>query len=766
MAKSIVPGVLLLVLCAFHGVSQPISRLPPDLYPRLEASEAEAALFELIGNKLRLFGIPYRSLDFDEVDWTHSFSRSLEVTLPGHRRDTLIICVPLNHPQDVSREASGDINIEIALDLLVSAAQESLPVTLKVLFLSAEFGDEADYPKGSRLFLEEYFPADPVTVVYLNLKATPSRLIVRAGANGIVSPYWLLERCSRLLDRVGLPFLISGNESQLFRMGLFAERVAIEPYLEAGYPAISLEGEYAPLSPVKKQVWFFLYSRFLWGLIDSFEDGMPTEWDHHYLFFQIFKNYLMLPESIYLIVLAVVVGLSLLLVQIFSGRFLSGLRGVLRWSWSPLLLFGVWFLFFLAATLLIDGIQWLRNSPDLWQTQTILFLVFKIFSASLLFIALLPLIRKLPFPKDEAYFSHSAILLLLLDIAVLAVFNISFTYYFLWAYCFALLSAAFNERTRHTGRPRKGIHTQVPDQGGPVGGQTLIGPSRRGIIIGNRIARAFFIALSPFWVVKGLFDMFAYPKLEFCREVLLSRYWGNLLMAILFLPFILLIIRLGYVLSAPKRRTLRRVGLLICGATEIALIGLFLLYQPFSFQNRQKVMIVNIIDAEQRSNKIEINSTAPLGRLYYWRGDSLVGIDSSNREYIITEDHIPELLAVETESTPILNRKNVVLRLHPKGRPYKVDLTLSSEDDYVLFDSNFPFARQINEGSQTTTYAILVGKNPPRPLSVLLTLPKNRIFRLSIEMEYLDPPVRLDFSGKNKRIRTIVVYKQKISIET
>jgi hypothetical protein len=161
-----------------------------------------------------------------------------------------------------------------------------------------------------------------------------------------------------------------------------------------------------------------------------------------------------------------------------------------------------------------------------------------------------------------------------------------------------------------------------------------------------------------------------------------------------------------------------------------------------------------------------VSSSAPLGRLFYWRSDSVVGIDSENREYIITEDSVPELLTVETESTPVLDRKNVVLRLRTSGRPYKVDLSLSAEEDYVLFDSNFPFARRISEDPGNTTYAIRVGKNPPSPLSVLLTLPRDRIFKLEVEMEYLDPPVRLDFSGKNKSIRTIVVYKQKISVET
>ena len=114
----------------------------------------------------------------------------------------------------------------------------------------------------------------------------------------------------------------------------------------------------------------------------------------------------------------------------------------------------------------------------------------------------------------------------------------------------------------------------------------------------------------------------------------------------------------------------------------------------------------------------------------------------------------------------ILDRRNIRLTLNPTGQPYKLQLSLTSEEEFILFDSNFPFIREIETETQAVSYRILIGKNPPNPLPLLLTLPSGRRYNLSMKIEYLQPPFRLEVSGKNKDIQIIVKLEKSLDLRT
>ena len=209
------------------------SVLPPDsrevlddyytirsMYPRLEGSVGERQLLEFIEQRLRYLRVPYSRLDFSESDKNHSFSSCLVADIRGQREDTLILAIPINHPPEIEGELDGSINVAMALGIIEHISRETPPLSVKILFLGAEYGQTADYPMGSRLFLRDFFPDYRVMCLYLNFKRIPSRLYVRGVARGIEAPYWLLDRCTEALEETDLFFLIRGNENQIFRIGL------------------------------------------------------------------------------------------------------------------------------------------------------------------------------------------------------------------------------------------------------------------------------------------------------------------------------------------------------------------------------------------------------------------------------------------------------------------------------------------------------------------------------------------------------------------
>ena len=124
-----------------------------SMHPRLEGSEGERQLLSFIEQRLEFLRVPYSRLDFSESDQNHSFSSCIVADVAGQREDTLILAVPINHPPEIREQFDGSINVAMALGIIEHISRATPPLSVKILFLGAEYGQTAEYPMGSRLFL-------------------------------------------------------------------------------------------------------------------------------------------------------------------------------------------------------------------------------------------------------------------------------------------------------------------------------------------------------------------------------------------------------------------------------------------------------------------------------------------------------------------------------------------------------------------------------------------------------------------------------------
>ena len=733
---SIVVGILLFFLQAASLFCQ--SPLPPDsravledyrqirsLYPRREGSRGEKELLSFIEERLQSLRIPYSWLDFRESDKNHSFSSCLVASFRGELDDTLILSVPINHPAEMSEEFDGSINVALALSVAEHLSRETPPISVKILFLGAEYGQTGNYPMGSRLFLRDFFPDFKVMNLYLNLKRIPSRLYLRAGGRGIEAPYWLLDRCTVALEKTDIFFLMRGNENQIFRIGLTSEQTIIEPFLNAGYPAISFEGEYESLSPLEQENWVFSFNLFFTEFLQGFSEGIPETWDRHYLFFQARGFYFIISEKMYLIILLVVLAGILVYGLVFTRRLRKYLRILAHNIWALPLFFLFIFLLLFLSTWLIEGILRARNLVNLWEELPLLFLGFKLAIPLAILFILLNLVKRFPIPRRGSFYSAAALLFLLLDIIVLGVINISFTYYFLWAFTFALLFSVTSYR------PLKVL---------------------------------LFLA-SPYWIVKSVVELFTLPRLEFCRVLLLSKLGGNLLLTVILIPFILMFIRLKFIFPPTRIITNRMrsaATATLFGLILAVLLTTFFVYAPYGPRRRQPVNATYVIDEVADKRYLELSSPAPLENLKVRDGNTTISIDTRSRMYTLPLKHGGEYLDTTISSVGFLDRQNVNLLLTPWSEPYRVRLKVSAEEEFVLFDANFPYTRE--PGGRE--YTILIGVNPPLPLNVQLTVPKNRTFTVGITLEYLRSPEGYDLSGEFAAISNRLTFRRDLELKT
>ena len=696
-------------------------------YPRQEGSPAEKALIAWIEARLSSLSVAYSPFNFSQSDFQHSFASCLRVDLPGRSRDTLIVAVPIDGPADAEQGKDGSLSVALALDLINAAKAGAVPIGLTVLFLGAEYGDGDAYPMGSTLFLRDFQPEYRVAVLYLNLRQVPSRVIVRGGGKWIVSPYWLMSRCVDSLRDAKVPFLLRGDEAQVFRMGATNGRTAIEPWLQAGYPSVGLDGEYRDAGELEART--IALSAFLRGFLAAPKAGIPEPWDRHYLLLQLGGLSLIIGEGAYVAVVLVTLALTLLYSLIFRRGLKKYLRILLRKAWAILPLAAAAFLFLLAGTGVLQAVLFLRCFDGLWTFAPLTFLGLKVCVGLFLYAILYNVFRRLPFPRNGSFYSAAAIFFLLIDIAVVAVFNISFTYYFLWAFLFVFLSA----------------------------------------LARNRYAKALLFLPAPLWGLRELVTVFMTPALPFCHFILLSPLWGNLLVAGVSLPFILGLLRLG--LLFPGKGILRRrvrepvfAGFLLAAAGALC-VSLFT-YAPFSSASPQPLTAVQTITVDAlgktSATTLQISSPAPLGTLSVTDGHGVRAMDPGGTTLTLPLAVTESPVKVSTESRQFLQQRNVTISVSMPFSPHLMSVTLSAPDDFVLLDSSFPAVR---EGPRV--YRLLIGAFPPNPLPLQLSLPADATFTLVLTMQFDAPLIGATvMGGRDARVLPHVRVVRSLEVKT
>jgi len=679
-----------------------------SLYPRTEGSAGEREAIAHIERTLQGMGVPYQERPLNDIEGIHSYSSSIEVFLKGRSPDELLVAVPIDQELDASRSDDGSINPALALGFIRELRAAEPPVSVRFLFLGAEYGGGSEYPIGSREFLANFYPDHPVAVLYLNFRFIPARTIIASGSNGTISPYWIINRCATSLDDAGLFYLLRGNENQIYRLGLAGKPPLIDAYLRAGYPAIELSDMGTPLPDSEWNQWVGTALHFFSGFVAKNAGGFPSSWDRHYLFFQARFFSFILSESEYIVLLVILMALAILYPLIHQDRFRRHFSTLLRHFLSLPLLLATIFAFLFASTYLVESIGFARNFPTLWRYAPFPFFALKVVAALFLFALLFKALRGLPFARNGRFYTAATLLLLLVDVVAVALVNISLTYYLVWAMMFAILFS----------------------------------------ILTSPYLKTLCLLASTGWLVKAGVDIFTLPALDAVRVVLLSPVKGNLFLSVVLLPFILMTIRVELLFRRhhpSRRRLFIRFADLLLGVATAGLFGYLMAFAPFGPRNPQPIAVQEEIDIPSNSRTVTLYSPAPIGKVRLITDAGAFEIATRSRTYTTSLPEVQNVLSIERTSSGFLDRRQIGLTLIPRGTPYEVTVILASAKELVIYDSNFPFSY-----NPTANEAIIhVGKNPPFPLSVEFTLPESGEVAIQVVMVYTALPYPLQVTGKD-----------------
>jgi hypothetical protein len=658
-----------------------------EIGPRPEGSEGEKRLFAYIQEELEDRSIPYRSLEFDTTRVEHSFSRVLRATLPGARDQRLTVAVPINASVEGLDTNSGDV--AMALSLLVTSSQELLPVGLEVVFLGAVPLDTAG--PGTRLYLESYYLDPPAAVILLLNASSGESLTVQGATGGIVAPPWLLQRVYSGARSLGIPATVPSTAEQFFEVAFAEADSPLAPFLEAGIPSVALSG--SPGIPSSD----LPLSHLLPEIVDSFSEGIPGTWDRHYLLFGGAPqgNLAIVGEESYVLLTFAAASFLLFVGVMVRRRVDRYLVTIRRHILIVPLLLATLGLSYLAGSALVSLVTSWRNFPSLVSYRPVLFFGLKAFTAIALFIGVYRVLRGRLLSRNSSFYSAATLLLLTTGVVVMAAINFSLVWYPLWALIFGL------------------VFSLVPSRGLKI--------------------IAFLAAPLPF--LAALFSALLSQEPRAAAFLLVPDVWGNLLLAVISLPFLLMVIRIDLLLRHPIRgRTNIATEVLAYGSALAAAACLLWasVYIPFSADRPQPVSLLERIDQDQSLHELVVESPAPLGRFRLNYGGQTLMVDTTSRTTTFTLPPPDPVVTLEAEGSAFLTRKRHLLEITAPENPRDLDVRLVSAEPLLVYDAAYPFEM----AAENRVAVFDIGASPPMPFNMDLILPGDLSALAEVEVRW------------------------------
>ncbi|MDR1317312.1 MAG: hypothetical protein LBK13_10610 [Spirochaetales bacterium] len=682
-----------------------------DYYRALKDIREENAVLAFVQAEIEKAGERADSGDFSDFAEGHSFSRIVRTSLSGASPQTLIVAAP-------AVCGGGGFSAAVALDLWRESRKAPAPLNLVFLFLGGE-GEGAspaadnggNFPGGdhlgSRLFLDSFFSEYPVSVLYLNFTELPARILCETGTRGVVAPSWMLENAGAALEDSGLPYLIEGSKNRIYRLGLAQSLSPAGEYLSAGFPALGLSGEGGAAAGDYGDYteWGNAFQVFFRSYLPRCADGFLREWDQHYLFLHYGSAYRIIGEPVLVLALVCVLGISLLY-AFFAGARLKRSAGIfLRNIWNlPLILF-VSVLFFMAGTTLVRFTDALRNTGELWSHHPFIFFILKTSCAVFLILLSLHHLRRLPLSKRGSFYSVSAIFCFLVNVFLSSALDITFIPFFLWSYTASVLFSIFR-------RPLVKIIL-------------------------------FFTALLPFCI--PVYDTFFVAEKDFAGFVINSPFLGNLLLSSVFLPFILMLIRIDFLLWHPGKAGSGRVLKTLCvvtGGASVAAFVFALAFNPWK-ESPQPLFLEEYVETAQSLHGLRLSSPSPLGRFDLSFGGENFPIDTGERVFELPlevsgdqalgtqgsgDQASGEPLPHRISSEEFLGRKTYTILFSPPLKPRKITVHLSCDSPLLVYNCNFPYSPDITGRAAE----VFIGENPPLPLRLILTFPARQAVNIRL----------------------------------
>ena len=679
---------------------------------RSEGSIQEREAFDLIATEIARIGLPFNRYNFTEDQQGHSYSQTLEVTIPGESDRFYVLAAPLEHG------AFGtSVIIEVAEFFAATPPQHSIIL----LFLGGERGDSEGHPYGSRQAISRINWSEGSFVIYLDAEELPQYWKIILGGDGKIAPFWLTKALMDTVNSASIPHRLRSTDIHVANIGIQDNIGELKVWLDAEIPTVLLRGNGGVETEEEEQHIQALVE----GLIsmDSvIDDNALMDTETIYTYFKPLQN--MKPHFIrerpfvFTILILIIILITVILLK--ARKATVNFRRFARQWWTFYLLLFVIFLFLFLTTLFIEETLQLVDFPDLWTHAPGIFLFFKYVVAMSLSLIFIWISDVLPLPRSPHFYSYLATIssgiLTLISMAV----DMTLSIYTLWT---AVLFLIF----------------------------TMIRNIRWKMLL-------LFLATLPYGI--GLAVIIIQPYMTILELLLLSRIKGNIVMTLFFMPIILAVTSLNYWRRhyyRVRQNVLTPAATLALSISSVITLMWIMQFNPYKEGLIQPVQLLDYIDISQGKRRMEVDSPGPIGNIQMALDGTVYPLQKLGRKAEIRTALTDIPLQISTESRFFLGRRTIFARLSGEKAPYRLNIVLDSDKPLTVHEANFPF-ETAPSGQMVTLY---IGDTPPFPTDIRFTV--NDDANLSIQVtaiwDEIDNPPSIDRKDLDVSIRRIARIK-------
>ncbi|MCL2293904.1 MAG: hypothetical protein FWC36_03455 [Spirochaetes bacterium] len=768
--------LLVFISCILHGEDfiQDLrinSKIASDIeylrkfFPSKNNSAEEQAVYQFIRDRLNSLSIPYIEQPLDTIRGAHSFNTNIIVDFAGKTNDTIIYAFPVNNLRDNS------FNIAIALQLCEFFSKNTPEKSVKIVFLGSEYFpslldtnyllyDQSLVEKitsgsrkaqlGSRVFLQEFFPESDVSLIYFNVENYENIIEISNATRIAQTPLWFIKKASREMRKNNINFFIDLRKNNLYKAGYSLES-QIDLFMQNNIPALYITSG----DNYNKRLFYNRIfrreqrnsvSQLISFLISMSDDYPKLDREINYLILPFKNNYFFLKEKYNILISLVFVLLLLVLAMKYSNNFYRYCRKLFKNFWVIIWLFLLCFLFLFLATLFTEFILWNKGTPNIWiENPVMVFFIKTITAIVFLFLSLflleklnsirakrpqgkervrtsrLSLRSKIKLPYSSSFYSSSAIFLMLINLVIFLFLNITLAPIIMWGLFWTIV---FSFST-------------------------------------NRLIKIGCLVISYYFIFDILIYILTVPAINLCSILISSKIAGNLLIAATLLPGIMMILRILHIRTYSefrKLKILRRIAFIVTLLVAITLIGYY--YQLDIYKNKKMpVLVVHTIDMNTNTSTVKVSAPVRIGDIEISKqGNNFTLAASSFNKIEFTNNNAKEMLEVEKTLSRIMDRKNIVLDIIPKGNPEQIEVFFQLGENQIIMDSNYQFTLE----SDLRRGEFHIGYNPDFPLKLDILIEGEANILFEIKLIYRISPFYMNIKGNNMIFYDYTVVKKSI----
>ncbi len=250
--------------------------------------------------------------------------------------------------------------------------------------------------------------------------------------------------------------------------------------------------------------------------------------------------------------------------------------------------------------------------------------------------------------------------------------------------------------------------------------------------------KALFLGSSVFPYLIGLVVIISEPYRTVIKSLIFSRIAGNLTVTLLLLPLIFAFSSMSYWrhhYHGTRKSILTPVATITLSLSALLTLIWILSLSPYNNENPQPVRLTDIINLNDGSRRLELESPKPVGSATLTLDRVDYPLDNIGRRAEVRTSLIHVPLEVEKSSRTFLGRRTVIVTISGEKNPQSMALRLYSNRPFTLHEASQPF--DMNPAG--TSAELYVGLNPPFPFELRFTVNANADLLLDTEVRWDDP---------------------------